>query len=172
MSGVNWPEVLAGFALGLVPLALQLALQTYRYITSGARAKYRGHFWLYYYDFNVTGVVAEREIALQPSLIRRGIQVRIDATASANYAYEGKLVRNQGRAIYLILAGRSHEDHVLLLFRDPLRSDFPMTTGILAGVSEKGTPLAARALLSRRCLEQGVAARYLGAETRVEDLGS
>jgi hypothetical protein len=153
VSDINWPEVLVGFVLGLVPLLVGVGYQIYSYLRQPGRPKYRGKFWLYSYDFLDKEAVCERALELSPSLLHRATTASIQ-DSTTGLTYKGRFLKvGEGGVRYLLLDGVGHPEHVLIVLVDPLSSEFDLAQGILAGVNMEKKPTAGKVVLSKNRLD-------------------
>jgi hypothetical protein len=166
-DSINWPEVLAGFILGLTPVLSRLITNIYLYARTPGKKKYRGEFWIYYHSLVERDLIRERRAVFKNSLWRRKITAKLPSDAVTGLQYRGEFLRVSGPVCYLLLSGRGHQEWLMLVFRNPLSPTFEVTKGVIACVTIENTPVAGKMILSRSQLTEADAKSKMGARTIV-----
>lgn len=163
MVNINWPEVIAGFLLGISPALLGTAWRGYKFLRDPARRKFVGRFWLYHWSIVQAGVIREKRLEVRFSWIRGTMRVRMPKDSVTGLTFEGEMVVAHGPVRYFALRGEGNEERLLVIANDPLNPEFRFTSGILAGVEMENTrPIACRTILSKEPLAAEALHELLG----------
>lgn len=157
MSGINWPEVFAGFAVGLTPLAARQTYIVVTYIKLPSRRKFLGHFWTYRRSSAATGRVVEDAIQVSYSLFLGSLSVRTvaipgDPTTNTRLTYIGRISGREGMVRYVSLRDPASHERLQWYVIDPFQDPFEETEGLYMGLDLRGLPVTGPILLSRRRL--------------------
>ena len=155
MATVNWPEVIAGFAIGLTPLAIRQITILARYFRASGRRKYLGMWWTYHRSSMGSGEVIESEMSINYSIFfdRLSVQyIRRNAAgpgSGARLNYIGSLTGRQGMARYVSLKDPASHEQVTWYIFDPFMNPISRTNGIYLALDLNGIPVAGPIFFSR-----------------------
>ncbi|MFJ8201790.1 hypothetical protein [Micromonospora chalcea] len=154
MAGIDWPEVLVGFLLGLVPLVARQLYILIKYMRTSGRRKYLGVWWTYHRSTTGSGKIIERRVHVRYSVIFDRLTMR-ETTAhevgadTLPLTYSGHISSRQGMVRYVETVDEaSHERKVWFLF-DPFFDPVERTIGIYMSLDLRGLPSAGSMMLSR-----------------------
>ncbi|WP_262015668.1 hypothetical protein [Micromonospora sp. Mcm103] len=155
MVGIDWPEVLVGFLLGLVPLVARQLYILINYMRTSGRRKYLGVWWTYHRSTTGSGKIIERRVHVRYSLMfdRLTLREKNDPEGgggSLPLTYSGHISPRQGMVRYVETVDEaSHERKVWFLF-DPFFDPVEQTVGIYLSLDLRGLPSAGPMMLSRK----------------------
>lgn len=154
MDSVNWPDVVAGFLIGLVPLLARQLYIVLKYIRQPVRNKYLGRFWQYHRSTMATGTIRARQIDIRYSLftdrlVVKSVEVPGDDTAEHRLKYSGRISRRQGMIRYFSLQDPESHERLSWFVIDPFYDPFNRTVGIYLALDLRGLPAAGPMMLSR-----------------------
>ena len=147
---IDWPNVIAGFLLGLTPLVVTYGLRAIIWSRNPLRKKYRGKFWVYHWSLVDVNAIREKELTIKFSWVRAKPVVTMPPDPTTRLGYRGTILKGQGSVIYLLLTGAGHKENILFVFNDPLYPIFEITTGVFASVDIKTKPVSSRAILANK----------------------
>lgn len=156
---INWPEVAAGFALGLTPIVMRQIYGAFKFAKLPGRRKYLGVWWVYHRSTTGTGRVYERQWSIRYSWLLNKATIRAFDPKESNHevngaplTYTGKISPRQGMVRYInVRDPASHEEIVWYLF-DPFPDPIDKTVGLYLALDLRGLPAAGPMLASRKRL--------------------
>ncbi|MEV4754316.1 hypothetical protein AB0J86_04255 [Micromonospora sp. NPDC049559] len=166
MGGINWPEVIAGFCLGLAPLFVRQIIVVVRYLRLPGRTKYMGVWWQYHRSTTGSGEVIERRTEIKHSLLfdRFTIDTPVQQApepVSAQLKYSGHISSRQGMVRYVSLRGDSSHERLSWYLFDPFFSPVNSTYGLYICLDLWGMPTSGPMMLSRERIGVDEASRQL-----------
>jgi hypothetical protein len=159
MNGINWPEVIIGFILGLVPLAIRQIYIVLKYVRRPSRRKFLGEFWEYHRSTAGSGKIIESKYNLKYSLFTDRILLEgsesIPAGSDQGYLeYGGQVSARQGMVRYFELKDPASHERQYWYVIDPFYDPFEKTTGLFISLDLAGLPAAGPMILSRHRLPE------------------
>lgn len=156
---INWPEVIAGVALGLTPIVARQIYGAVRYAKLPGRRKYLGTWWIYHRSATGSGKIIERQWLVKYSWLLNKTTIRAfdpqDSRrddAGAPLTYIGSISPRQGMVRYInVRDPASHEVIVWYIF-DPFPDPIVKTVGLYLSLDLRGLPAAGPMLASRKRL--------------------
>ncbi len=154
MDGINWPEVLAGFGVGLLPLAARQLYIVLKYSRLPGRRKYLGSWWAYHRSTTGSGAIYERHLDVRYSLISGRLTVRahedqIEAARSSQLQYSGEISTRQGMVRYVSLKDAASHERLSWYIFDPFFDPVEETIGLYLSLDLRGLPSAGALMISR-----------------------
>ena len=172
MSTLNWPEVLAGFIFGLLPLAARHIAQLARHPRRQSQRKFLGAFWVYHRSTTGSGRVFERRLLVRslPLLDQLAVYAHdVDTDPSgkttgddAHLAYIGSISQRQGMVRYINLHDPHSHERLTWYIIDPFYNPFTQTIGLYLALDLEGFPAAGPLILSRNRLPHQQVEAQLG----------
>lgn len=154
---INWPEVVAGFLIGLVPLVASRLYLYLHYVRSPGRRRYLGDWHGYWRSTTGRGFVGHEKLNIKYSLLRNRLIVTV-ATPSmlgqTELEYEGSISERRGMVRYFHLRNRVADFDESWIMIDPFFDPIDVTEGVQVTVDIRGLPVATAQLLSRRELSE------------------
>ncbi|MFM0140554.1 hypothetical protein [Caballeronia grimmiae] len=161
---VHWPDVIAGFLLGLSPALLRAVLAAVDFVRNPDGKKFFGTLYLYHWSLIDESLVREKIVVIRYSWIRARIVVHMPKDDITGLEFVGEIVSGRGTVRYFFLRGVRNSERLLFVLNDPLTASLSVTNGIFTGVDvRRSTPLTGRVLLSATRLTQEKAKEYLQA---------
>jgi hypothetical protein len=157
VRAINWPEVIIGFALGLVPLAARQIYIVIKYIRRPSRRKFLGEFWHYHRSTTGSGEIVESRYNLKYSLFAgrilvEGIESILPGSEQGHLKYSGQVSAREGMVRYFELIDPGSHERMYWYVIDPFYDPFEKTVGLYISLDLAGLPAAGPMILSRRRL--------------------
>lgn len=157
MRSINWPEVIAGFLLGLLPLTARQIYIVFKYIRRPSRRKFLGSFWRYHRSPNGSGKIYETRYHFKYSIFTNRIIAKSNDDPSVGLKqgylrYFGQVSAREGMVRYFELKNPASHERMYWYLIDPLFDPFGKTPGLYISLNAAGLPAAGPMLLSRRRL--------------------
>lgn len=154
MADINWPEVLAGFVIGLLPLVARQAYILLHYSRLPSRRKFLGHFWVYHRSTIGDGKIYGRQIDVRYSLTTNRLTFRAVSdpttdTERGQLTYSGRISTRQGMVRYFSLRDVASHERISWYIIDPFFDPFDITSGLYLALDLRGLPAAGPLILSR-----------------------
>lgn len=168
MREINWPEVVIGVTLGLVPLLVRQIYLYFRYMRSPGRKKYIGDWWHYWRSSTGSGQIRQARLSIRYSFVRNRLVVRYLAAGVLHgggaLEYAGYVTERRGMVRYLYLKDRnSHIEETWCLI-DPFYDPFDSTQGVSVTLDLRGLPVGTPFILSHAELEKDELEKKLAQE--------
>ena len=166
MLKISWPDAVAGFVLGLLPVALRQIYILVHHFRAPARRKYLGVFWSYHRTTRGTGEIRQSRVDISFSLLRGRLIVSQGFTGASDSSpdgltYVGHVSKREGMVRYFFLRDESSHEQQMWILIDPFQTPFDTTIGVFLALDARGLPVAGLELLSRRQLTLTEADRLL-----------
>ncbi|MGC4749102.1 hypothetical protein ACLQ28_26090 [Micromonospora sp. DT201] len=154
MGAVNWPEVLAGFLIGLAPLVARQGYIFIKYTRMPGRRKYLGLWWSYKSSTSGTGRIVERRMRVSYSPLIDRLSIReYDPTdkdfVSTRLTYSGHVSERKGMVRYFSLMDPASHERMEWFIFDPFFDPIDETAGLYIALDLRGIPAAGAILISR-----------------------
>jgi hypothetical protein len=176
VNSINWPEILVGFALGLVPLVMRQTYIYFKYLRSPGKEKFTGQWYNYYRSSTGSGQIRREQLVIKYSFLRNRLVVegaeggpRSSGQQAGVLRYSGYLTSRQGMVRYLYIKDIASHVQEMWCLIDPFYAPFDHTIGVLISLDLRGLPVALPCLLSRVELDSAVVERLLPKEVLLTD---
>jgi hypothetical protein len=158
---INWPEVVAGVFLGLVPLIVVRTYSYFKYVRSPGKEHYLGEWWNYYRSSTGSDQIRRDKLSIQYSFVRNRLVVHCFSGGSHGphrgmLNYSGRLTARKNMVRYLYMSDEKSHAEEMMCFIDPFYHPFESTVGVSTTVDLRGLPVAIPVVLARKELSESV----------------
>jgi hypothetical protein len=175
VNSINWPEVLVGVALGLVPLVARQIYVYFKYLRAPGKRKYIGEWYNYYRSSTGSGKFRKERLIIKYSFVRNRLIVTCieDGLLTGQDVgvlnYSGYLTSRQGMVRYLYIKDMASHLQETWCLIDPFYEPFNQTLGVMISLDLRGLPVALPNLLSRTEMDSDDVERLLSKEAILTD---
>jgi hypothetical protein len=170
---INWPELVAGFLLGFLPVAIRQVYVYFRFVRSPGKRRYLGHWHSYWRSTAKIGRIGHEEIDVRYSFWRNKLVVKDTAPSldgrNRTMEYTGTISERFGVVRYWYLRDEVTQVQETWVVVDPYYDPIEVAEGVQVTVDLRGLPVATGQVISRNELPPEELERLLPSEVITTD---